>query len=266
MKHRCQRQASLTRRGFLIGAGLGLSLGAGCSGSKPQPVARIPDGMPGPYPGRVVEVHHPDSVSDRFRIDPLAVRAMVTRGMTELTRTSSSAEAWSRLFGREDIVGIKVNPVGHRPDKPQAISSHELVEEVVAGLKLAGVQPGNIILFERYAKQFREAGYEDLLTKPSLQGVRWYAASYEYENSQLDIEGFGGRWASLRGQDAKVVGYDPDQSIFMGYAHPEHDPRDDRRFRSHLSMIVSRMVNKIINLPVLKDHGSAGVTLALKNF
>ena len=41
--------------------------------------------------------------------------------------------------------------------------------------------------------------------------------------------------------------------------------RDDRRFRSHLSLIVTRMVNKIITLPVLKDHRSAGVTLALKN-
>jgi uncharacterized protein (DUF362 family) len=30
-------------------------------------------------------------------------------------------------------------------------------------------------------------------------------------------------------------------------------------------MVVSRLVNKIVNLPVLKDHGSAGVTLAMKN-
>jgi len=51
----------------------------------------------------------------------------------------------------------------------------------------------------------------------------------------------------------------------MGFAAPEHDPKDDRRFRSHLSAIVSRMVDKIITIPVLKDHRSAGVTLALKN-
>ena len=63
-----------------------------------------------------------------------------------------------------------------------------------------------------------------------------------------------------------VVGYDPDQFIHMGFADAtSSDPHDDRRFRSHLSMIVTRLVNKIITLPVLKDHGSAGVTLALKN-
>jgi len=44
-----------------------------------------------------------------------------------------------------------------------------------------------------------------------------------------------------------------------------HDPSDPRARRSHLSLIVSKKVGKIINLPVLKDHGSAGVTLALKN-
>jgi hypothetical protein len=62
-----------------------------------------------------------------------------------------------------------------------------------------------------------------------------------------------------------VTGYDPDVFTTMGYCMPEHSKRDDRRFRSHLSVIVSRMVNKMITLPVLKDHRSAGVTLALKN-
>lgn len=266
MKYPCQGRSGLSRRGFLVGAGLGLAgtLGAGCSGPKPV-AARKADGMPGPFPGRVIEVYHPDAVSESFAINAKAVSAMVDRGMKQLTRSDSAAEAWARLFNKEDIVGIKVNPVGQRKGKPQSISSHELVEEVVAGLKGAGVKPDNIILFERYAKQFREAGYEDLLKKPTFDKVRWYAASYEYENTQLDIEGFGGPWASLRHVDPKVLGYDPDQSVSMGFAHPEHDPHDDRRFHSHLSMIVSRMVNKVINLPVLKDHGSAGVTLALKN-
>ena len=42
-------------------------------------------------------------------------------------------------------------------------------------------------------------------------------------------------------------------------------PRDDRTRRSHLGLLVTRRVNKIVLLPVLKDHGSAGVTGALKN-
>ncbi len=62
-----------------------------------------------------------------------------------------------------------------------------------------------------------------------------------------------------------MVGYDPDIFNTMGFACQSHSRRDDRRFRSHLSVIVSRMINKMITIPVLKDHRSSGVTLALKN-
>jgi hypothetical protein len=134
--------------------------------------------------------------------------------------------------------------------------------EVVKGLKSAGVKPRNIIVFERYASEFRDAGYEDVLRERDLDGVRWYAASSGYDNSQLNIDG---RASYETDRDPHVVGYDPDVFVSMGFAHPNHDRKDDRRFRSHLSLIVSRLVNKIVTIPVLKDHRSAGVTLALKN-
>jgi hypothetical protein len=106
--------------------------------------------------------------------------------------------------------------------------------------------------------------------------VRWLASAAGYSNEQLDIAGFDtprDRWSPELARH--VAGYDPDVFTGMGYCMPQHarpDPRfrsfyyhDDRRFRSHLSLIVTRLVNKVINLPVLKDHRSAGVTLALKN-
>ena len=58
-----------------------------------------------------------------------------------------------------------------------------------------------------------------------------------------------------------VTGYDPDVFTVDGLLRPAAQANDDRRFRSHLSLIVTRLVNKIITLPVLKDHRSAGVTL-----
>ncbi|MCS6850353.1 MAG: DUF362 domain-containing protein, partial [Gemmataceae bacterium] len=83
---------------------------------------------------------------------------------------------------------------------------------------------------------------------------------------QLDISGFpGGVSAYSPDLQRHVAGYDPDVFVSMGYADPQTDPRDDRRFRSHASAIVSRMINKMVTIPVLKDHRSAGVTLALKN-
>ncbi len=272
--------SGMSRRGFLLGAGVGLAAGTPLAWlgaqawhrrqpprftGRTQEVTKAADGMPGPYPGRVVEVRHPGSVRADFSISPEAVKAMMGRGMTGLTGADHPTEAWRRLFEPGDVVGIKVNPVGRKYSFSQAaaVSNPLVLFEVVAGLKAAGVKARDIVVFERYADQFR-AVYDGVMREPALDGVRWYAASASYDNSQLDIEGLPEK--GRRERDPHVVGYDPDVFVRMGYCDPKnHDPHDDRSFRSHLTVVVSRLVNKIITIPVLKDHGSGGVTLALKN-
>jgi hypothetical protein len=202
---------------------------------------------------------------------------MVDRGMAELTgyEPGDVTCAWKALFEKDDVVGIKVNPVGRKP-KPNepgrvhnavgSISSPELVVKVVACLRQIGIPPQNIIIFERYADEFCTAGYKDLVERELPRGVRWLCSAASYSNSQLDIRGRDPDCAALSAEVSRhVAGYDPDVFTAMGFCMPEHSRRDDRRFRSHLSLIVSRLVNKMITLPVLKDHRSAGVTLALKN-
>jgi hypothetical protein len=140
-----------------------------------------------------------------------------------------------------------------------------LLVKVVRNLRQLGIPDRNIIVFDRYANEFCRAGYANLVER-ELGDVRWMAASAGYSDGQLDIQGFD------RGRDSEspelachVMGYDPDVFTTMGYSAPVHSPRDERRFRSHLTVIVSRFINKLITLPVLKDHRSAGVTLSLKN-
>jgi uncharacterized protein (DUF362 family) len=199
-------------------------------------------GIPGPYPGRVVEVRHPDSVRDGVpNFD--AVRAMVRRGMADLTGIAEPVEAWRSMFEAGDVVGIKVNPVG----QPHAISNYATVHAIVEGLKSAGVVAKDVIVFDRYRDQFIKAGYEKNLP----DGCRWDAAVDTYDEAQLDI-----------------ADYDPDVFVNLDIVHAKpgvHDPRDERTRRSHLAKIVTRKINKMICIPVLKDHGSGGVTLALKN-
>ena len=283
----------VSRRGFLFGAAAGLAAGvpltwAGLRYLQPagRPAAPVFSGqtaevarpayaMPGPFPGRVVEVHHPGAVDAEHRISQEAVGGMVDRGMKELTGAGHPEEAWKRFFEKGDVVGIKVNPVGRKPkpgDRSRvahavgSISSPEVLLKVVAGLKSAGVRPQDIFVFERYATEFVEAGYDRVMLEREMDGVRWGAASASYDNAQVDLEGFdAGRSAFSPEVCRHVVGYDRDVFVHMGYAAPQHDPKDDRRFRSHLSLIVSRLVNKMVTIPVLKDHRSAGVTLTLKN-
>lgn len=274
----------MSRRGFLLGTGLGLGLGLpagwlaqqGFFTGKPsfsgrtreQPRAEL--GMPGRWPGRVVEVRKPGSVRDDGRIDQATVQDMMSKGMEQLTGADAAPEGWRTLFQRGDVVGIKVNPVGRKPrpgeggrvrDAVECISHPEVILEAVRCLKdYCGIPPGDIILFERYANEFREAGYERLLATRPMAGVRWYACAHAYDGAQVAIDGQAPGY-----RDPHVLGYDPDQFVSMGFAAPEHDTRDDRRHRSHLSVVVSRLVNKVITIPCLKDHKSAGVTLALKN-
>src|SRR5437868_14677070 len=51
----------------------------------------------------------------------------------------------------------------------------------------------------------------------------------------------------------------------MAATLPGQDASSLTARRSYAARFITREVNKLINLPALKDHQSAGVTLALKN-
>ena len=230
--------------------------------------------MPGLFPGRVVEVAHGGSTHEGKR-DRAAVRSMIKYGMQQLVPDAEHAvDAWRKFFTKGDRVGIKVVPVGKVPlpganpnieasivdlERPGSISSYEVVLEVIDSLVAAGVRLSDIMVFERYRNDFIQAGYVDILP----DGVHWECSSVRYDGAQLEIDG------QIRGETRhrNVAGYDRDVFRELPFCQPPdvHDPRDDRRFRSHLSRIVTQKVDKIISIPVLKDHRSAGVTLALKN-
>jgi hypothetical protein len=204
-------------------------------------------GLPGPYPGRVVEVRHPGMIRDGKK-DPGAIKAAVDRGMVGLTGADDAVGAWRTFFEPGDVVGIKMNPVGN----PLANSSSELMREVVAGLEAAGVKRRDIVVFERYRGEFLGAKMHEGVP----EGIAWGGLTYGKDDSQLLL-----RWD---GQD-DVAGYDPDEFVEMELVGQGADPKDDRTRRSHLGLLVTRRVNKLVLLPVLKDHGSAGITGALKN-
>jgi len=60
-------------------------------------------------------------------------------------------------------------------------------------------------------------------------------------------------------------GYDPDHFMEMALIKPGENLTDPHFRRSYVCKVVTSKINKLINLPVLKHHQSAGVTIALKN-
>ena len=195
--------------------------------------------MPGLYRGRVVAVHHPASIVDNtFGAAP--IKLMIERGMKSLTGADDLPEAWKQFAEPGDVVGIKVNPVG----SPHVISSPEVLREIIAGIQSAGVKPQDIVVYDRYRRQFLNAGFDKWLPEK----VRWMHAAEDYDEIQQAIEG-----------------YDPDHYLDLPLTRPGYDAGNLTARRSFASRFITKEVNKLINLPVLKDHQSAGVTLALKN-
>jgi hypothetical protein len=210
-------------------------------------------GVPGPYPGKVIEVRNPGMIKKNVK-NRASIHTAVERGMKELTGADDAVSAWRSFFEPGDVVGVKMNPVGN----PLANSSSELMLEVIDGLKSAGVKTKDIVVFERYRDEFVNAKMHEAVP----DGIDWTGLGVEYNGHQIDIKGVD----DLRTTDLnRVTGYDPDEFMVMEAVGYGEDPKDERTKQSHLGLLVTRRVNKIVLLPVLKDHGSAGVTGALKN-
>src|SRR5256714_11225214 len=235
----------LTRRTCLktIGGGLAAIAAAGSErASAAQTHSKVEPSklaMPGPYRGRVAAVESPGAIlSGKYQ--PENIRTMMRRGMMELTGADGWADAWKRFFEPGDVVGIKVNPVG----QPHVISDGSVVREIIAGLEAAGVKRKDIVVYDRYRAQFFKAGFDKWLP----EGVRTSSAAEDYDGVQQGMDG-----------------YDPEHYIDLPLTLPGFSVDDDKARRSYAARFITKEVNKLVNLPVLKDHQSAGVTLSLKN-
>ena len=221
------------RREFLAQAAVALS-------QRPSAAAPGSLGIPGPYRGRVISVHHSGSiVTGAYQQE--AVRQMLHKGLIELTGAPSATEAWRVFVQPGDVVGIKLNPVG----RPYVISAPEMVREIIAGLQDAGVKLADIVCYDRYRREFLDAGFDKWLP----EGVRWTAATDRTHPFQLDMDG-----------------YDADHYMEMALVQPNAPNAGDAHYRrSYVAKFLTKEVNKVVNLCLLKHHQSAGVTLALKN-
>ncbi len=196
-------------------------------------------GLPGPYPGKVVAMRHEGSiVNGKYNRD--AVKSMLHQGLMNLTGARTPTDAWRTFFDPGDVVGIKLNPVG----KPHVISAPEVFHELLEGLKLAGVKMTNVIAYDRYKTEFIEAGFHKWLPP----GVRYTWGTDAIHPLQLDMDG-----------------YDANEYVEMPLVLPQADAKNPHHRRSYLAKFITKDVNKMINLCLLKHHQSAGVTIALKN-
>jgi hypothetical protein len=213
--------------------------------------------IPGPFPGRVVQVTDPASLKDD-EVDADVVRAMVQRGITRLTGQDLAASV-KMLFGPDDVIGLKVNPVG----PPFINTRHELVDAVIRWLADGGIPKRNIVIWDRFDTMLGEAGY----TSENFPGVRLAAMQ------TMDEE--GDSWRDANGRHVSEDDFDRDAYYFAKGIVGENVPgyKDDEFYLnqhvfngeySYFGKLVTKELTKIINLPVYKNTGN-GISMATKN-
>ncbi len=263
-----KKNKTLQRRTFIrlsamgtVAAGIlpGMRLGAAGFLQDEKPATNIQDAlaypwnknsMPGSFPGEVVSVYHGNSIVNN-RPDGAAAYQMLERAMLELTGKRSLKSAWRCFVEPGDKIGLKVNPVAGKT----LTTSPEVTEAIIRQLRIAGIPLSDIMIWDRREFQLYDAGFTaERFPGITIRGTeqrdsegKFYNADGEvYGKSMIDPDWY--YWARVEGKyDEATLPYMVNEGEY-----------------SYFTKIVTREVDKIINVPILKNAGST-VTLCMKN-
>jgi uncharacterized protein (DUF362 family) len=172
------------------------------------------------------------NVWDGDRLDEDAVSELVDQAMMKFTGRASAKEAWRDIVLPDDIVGIKINPLGG----PQFSTHPIIVDKIVEGVYGAGVLKKQIIIWDRFESHLLNAGYP-------------------IKQDEGEVQTFA--------SDTEGIGYDDE--VFYESEKDSVNRRENESTRSRYSQIVTQHVDVLINVPVLKHHEMAGISGCLKN-
>lgn len=257
---------SLSRRKFITLAGAGSAIiaagplaGKAVVSVQDKPSTNIadasktprkPGSMPGLYPGKVIMVKHPEAVVDNEPLESVAY-LMLGRAMLELTGEKTLKKAWRQFVDPGEKIGLKVNPVAGI----ELYTSHAVVKSVVKQLTESGIKKEDIIIWDRREMELHDVGF----TADNYPGITVRGTECKDENGSFyDDNGklYGERnidedwyyWADVEEEyDAETLPYMINTGKY-----------------SYFTKIVTQEVDKIINIPILKNAG-ASITNAMKN-
>ncbi|MCX6256683.1 MAG: DUF362 domain-containing protein [Bacteroidia bacterium] len=211
---------------------------------------RNDNSMPGKYPGKVIRVEHSKCITDN-KIDYEIVNQMIEKSISALTGESNTDKAWLKFVSPKDRIGLKVNPVAGK----QLSTSLEITRAVMAQLMKAGIPKENIIIWDRRAMDLADTGFND----ENFPGFRILGTEHKGEDG------------SFYNSEGKLLSEGMIDKDWFYYADCEekYDAEtlpymvNEGKY-SYFTNICTQQVDKIINLPILKNAGSS-VTLCLKN-
>jgi len=211
---------------------------------------RNENSLPGKYPGRVIKVVDELSVIDNQPQEVVAFE-MIKRALLQLTNESDLTKAWSHFITTNEVIGLKINPVAGK----LLTTSHAVVKSIIRQLEDTGVSREKIVIWDRRLMQLHETGYtNENYPDITISGTE-----------QQDTEG------SFYDKDGKLYGENMIDKDWYYYADVEGEYDEytipymiNGGKYSYFTKICTQQVDKIINVPILKNAGPTA-TLCLKN-
>jgi hypothetical protein len=273
-------ESKLERRNFLkIGGGsllgAGLLLGRpplfGQEAAKPEPpprpktnidealkAPRTKYSLPGLFPGKVTAAHDERAMNEKG-VDGKVVASMFDKGMQMLTG-KTLAESFKLFFHKDDVVGIKVNPVG----AGLIATRLEVVDAIVAWLRQGGLPAKNIVIWDRFDYMLADAGFTPARYPGiAIEGLQTMDEAAAEGKSQDDS-----RWLGKDGRHVSEKNFDLDSYYFADVEAPQDKPYLNQHVfngkYSYFGKLLTKKLTKMINVPVFKNTGN-GVSMATKN-
>lgn len=224
-------------------------------------VLKIPKGkysLPGLFPGRVVQISDPNAMTTE-KVDATIVSKMVEKGITTLTG-KDMPESFKLFFSKDDVVGLKVNPVGGGLINTRL----EVVDAVIAWLKGNGIPTKNIIIWDRFDYMLRDAGFTpERFPGIGIEGLQTMDEAAAEGKSQDNS-----KWLDAKGNHISLHNFD--KEVF--YHADVEGPKDLSYLNQHVvndkfsyfGKLITKKLTKIINMPVFKNTGN-GISMATKN-
>jgi uncharacterized protein (DUF362 family) len=246
-----------------------------CPGQVPEPTqdstapaAASPDAAPQgpvdveptPIPARsyVYRTQNSEAIAD-YEADSAVVRRMVDDLVMAATGQSTVSSAWGSLVKPSDVVGIKVCANG----APLFSSHPAVVNAIASGLATAGVPAQNIVVWDREERLLKAAGF-----RSKNAGYRLMWSEGNYDPKAVITSAVLGK---LIYGDLLFTAKAPDTLRGEFRAEPVVPDKkragsiDNLSDESHLSSVLTRVVTKVINVPVLSDNAYCGLSGALFN-
>lgn len=181
---------------------------------------------------RVVIVEN-ENATDAYQPRPEPIRQMVDLGISRLLSTTNAAAAWRQLARTQEVIGLKVYcaPGSYGGTRPV------LVAAVIEGMLAAGFPASNIVVWDKTRGELRRAGYFELAKR--------YGVTVE---GALDAG-----WDATKFYEAPLVG-----NLLYGDLEFGNTSEGAGR-KSYLSKLITRRINKVIQITPLLNHNTAGV-------